>query len=125
MARLTLLSACLLVEAVWSQPADAQMSAPPIRSALPSLSSMSLNNAAGVLKYCERNRLVSVAGTDTVLESLAAKPNAMSTDYVAGQGGQIIGDHGKTLSLPKAPGYMQSQACDQVLRRAKQFGVRR
>ena len=49
MARLTLLSACLLLEVVWFQPVDAQMSAPPIRSVLPSLSSMSLNNAAGVL----------------------------------------------------------------------------
>jgi len=125
MARLTLLSGCLLLEAVRSQAVDAQMSAPPIRAALPSLSSMSLNNAAGVLKYCERNRLVSVANTDTVLESFAAPPDAKSADYVAGQGGQIIGDHGKTVSLPKAPGYLQSQACDQVLRRAKRFGVRR
>ena len=43
------------------QPAHAQLSAPPIPSVLPDVSSISRSNAAGVLQYCKSKELVSIA----------------------------------------------------------------
>ena len=104
-----------------SASANAQLSAPPITSVLPSVSKISLSNAAGVLKYCEQKELVSSASTDSVLDQFAKKPDIKSADYVAGAGGVIHGDSGKNFSLGKAPGYLQSAACDMVLEKAKTF----
>ena len=101
--------------------ANAQLAAPPIPSALPSVSKISVANAAGVLKYCEQKDLVSSASTDAVLDQFATKPDVKSPDYVAGAGGEIHGDSGKNFSLARAPGYLRSAACDMVLERAKTF----
>jgi Protein of unknown function (DUF2501) len=54
-----------------------------------------------------------------VLIGLPTKPDLKSAEYAAGQGGQIFGDGGKNFSIPKAPWYLQSQACDMVLQQAK------
>ena len=54
-----------------SASAGAQLSAPPITSVLPSVSKISLANAAGVLKYCEQRDLVSSASTESVLDQFA------------------------------------------------------
>ena len=78
-------------------------------------------NAAGVLKYCEQKGLVSGAYADAVLGEFAAKADAKSGDYLAGESGQILGDGGKKFSIPQAPSYLQSQACDMVLQQAKTF----
>jgi hypothetical protein len=108
-----------LVAIGWAQPVPAQLSAPPIPSALPGVASISVGNAAGVLDYCKKNNLVSGAATDQVLIGLPTKPDLKSAEYAAGQGGQIFGDGGKNFSIPKAPWYLQSQACDMVLQQAK------
>ena len=118
-------SACFLLVAFWPQAIAAQMSAPPIRSALPGVSQISLNNAAGVLKYCERHGLVSIVSADTVLGTFATKPATTSGEYARGERGQILGDRGKVFAIPTAPGHLQSQACDLVLQRAKEFAARR
>ena len=111
----------LMLAGCVSASANAQLSAPPITSVLPSVSKISLANAAGVLKYCEQKDLVSSASTDSVLDQIAKKPDIKSADYLAGAGGVIHGDAGKNFSLGKAPGYLQSQACDMVLEQAKTF----
>ena len=108
--------------ALASQPTAAQMSAPPIPSVLPKVSSISVANAVGVLKYCEKNGLVSGVSTDAVVSLLPNKPDVKSSDYAVGESGQILGDGGKNYSLSSAPGYLKSQACDMVLQRAKAFG---
>ena len=112
---------CVAAITLCSRAAVAQLSGAPIPSALPGVSQMSPANAAGVLKYCERKGLVSVVGTDEVLAAFATKPDTASADYVVGESGQILGDGGKNFSLSKAPGYLQSRACDMVLDRAKTF----
>jgi hypothetical protein len=104
------------------QTANAQMSAPAIPSALPGVSKISAANAAGVLTYCEHNGLVSGASTDAVLGSFAAKADVKSAEYTAGASGQILGDKGKNFSIALAPSYLQSQACNIVLKQAKTFG---
>lgn len=117
-----LIAASLMATLCAWQPARAQMSAPPIPSALPNISSISAANAAGVLRYCVSKQLVSSTSADLVLKSLTAKRNvANSPDYSAGQQGRILATDGKVFSIPEAPSYLQSQACDLVLTRAQQF----
>jgi len=101
-------------------PAHAQMDAAPIPSALPSVSTMTPGNAAGVLQYCVSNNLVSSTSAGAVLDGLTKKPDVMkSKDYTAGKAGQILGN--KKFSIGSAPGFLQSQACDLVLNQAKNF----
>jgi hypothetical protein len=112
---------CIVATGLWSQAAIAQLSAPPIPTALPGVSKISVANAAGVLKYCEQKDLVSGAATDAVLDTFANKPDVKSSDYLAGIGGEILGDEGKNYSIGQAPGYLQSEACNRVLQQAKTF----
>ena len=121
MTRLISLSCYLTALGLLPQAAAAQLSAPPIPSVLPGVSKISLSNAAGVLKYCEQKDLVSGAATDSVLDTFVSKPDVKSSDYVTGMKGQILGDAGKKYSIPKAPGYLQSEACNMVLQQAKTF----
>ena len=105
----------------WLPSAAAQMSAPPIVSALPGVSKISIPNAAGILKYCKENELVSSTSADAVLSRLATRADETSADYIVGASGQILGDELKNFSISRAPGYLQSQACNLVLERAKSF----
>jgi len=102
-----------------SQQAAGQISGPSIVSALPGVSKISAANAAGVLKYCQQMDLVSGVSADAVVDQWADKPDVGSADYLAGASGQILGDAGKNFSISKAPGYLQSQACNRVLEQAK------
>lgn len=104
-----------------SAAAAAQMSAPPIISALPDVSSMSPANAAGVLQYCLRNNLVSSAATEPVLSPLTRNKGVSSSpDYAAGLEGRILTPN-KSFSIGRASSNLKSQACDMVFRRAKKF----
>ena len=101
-------------------PARAQMSAPPIPSALPNVSTISAGNAAGVLQYCVQNNLVSSTSAGAVIDGLNKKSEVTkSADYAAGASGKVLGS--KSFSIGSAPSYLQSQACDMVLNRAKTF----
>ena len=103
-----------------AHPGVAQMDAPPIPSGLPNVSSITPGNAAGVLQYCLKNNLVSSVSADEVLGNLNKKPDiTKSTDFSAGKAGEILGD--KKFAIAKAPGYLQSRACDMVLTQAKQL----
>jgi Protein of unknown function (DUF2501) len=121
MAKLSLLLLILMAILFGFRPAHAQMDAAPIPSALPKVSSISVANAAGVLNYCVKNNLVSSTSTDQLLTGLSNKPDLKSADYMAGHGGQILGDGGKNFAIATAPAYLQSQACDLVLQQAKTF----
>ena len=112
---------CITAIGLWSGAAIGQLSAPPIPSALPGVSKISVANAAGVLKYCEQNQLVSSASADAILGTFANKPDETSKDYIVGASGQILGDAGKNFSISRAPSYLQSQACNNVLDQAKKF----
>ena len=104
-----------------SPAASAQISAPPISSALPAVSKISLANAAGVLKYCQQKDLVSSAAAEAITGAFDHKPDVKSADYLAGANGEILGDGGRAFAIPKAPGYLQSSACNIVLEQAKTF----
>ena len=111
---------CILCCTILASPAEAQMSAPPIPSVLPNVASMSAGNAAGVLQYCVKKNLVSSVSAGSVIDGLTKKPAVTkSKDYSAGQAGQILAN--KKFSIGAAPSYLQSQAFDMVLKRAKRF----
>jgi hypothetical protein len=102
--------------------AHAHMSAQSTRWARPNVQSISPGNAAGVLQYCVAKQLVSSASAGVAIEELTRKPAvADSPDFKAGASGEILGKH--HFSIGSAPGFIQSQACDSVLKRAKQFPV--
>ena len=104
-----------------SQPLEAQLTAPPIVSAMPDMHAISPANAAGVLHYCRSHHLVSMTASDVVLEKLKATPGlASSPDYSAGEGGRIISGS-KGFELKSTTGYLRSHACDKVLAQAKHF----
>ena len=120
-AALRKISAFLVCIAACSQPAIAQMSAPPIPSALPGVTKISAANAAGVLKYCEESGLVSGVSVDSIMAGSLTKTDQTSVDYIVGSSGQILGDAGKNFSISRAAPYLQSRACNLVLERAKTF----
>ena len=110
----------LMATACAWHPVRAQMSAPPIPSVLPDISTISPGNAAGVLRYCVSNQLVSSTSAGVVLDALTKKPDVVgSPDFSAGEAGQILGNGGKTFSVGQAPSYLKSRACDMVLTEAK------
>ena len=114
------ITAAALVLACTSQPLAAQMSLPSIGSSLPNVSKISAGNAAGVLQYCVKNKLVSSSSAGTVLDGLTKSPNVTkSHDYTAGAAGQVLGGGSKPFSIGSAPSYMQSKACDMVLKQGK------
>ena len=112
----------LLTGMAFTAPTHAQLSAPPIPSALPNFASMSAGNAAGVLDYCIKNELVSTVVGGAVLEGLNKKPGlTKSADFTAGETGQVLTGGAKPFLVGQAPSYLQSQACDLVLKQAKTF----
>ena len=119
MSKITITAAALVL-ACTSQSLAAQMSLPSIGSSLPNVSKISAGNAAGVLQYCVKNKLVSSSSAGTVLDGLKKSPNVTkSHDYTAGAAGQILGGGSKPFSIGSAPSYMQSKACDMVLKQGK------
>jgi hypothetical protein len=67
-------------------------------SALPNIGSIGVGNAAGVLKYCMKNSLVSGNSADSVLQM-----------------------KGSSLSLDSIKGEAKQKACKAVLKQAKNF----
>jgi hypothetical protein len=102
-------------------PANAQVSAPPMVSVLPDVRSISRANAAGVIEYCVRRRLMSSSAADHVLASAKSRASLVGTpDYIAGAAGHII-THGKDFAIGRASSHLQSQSCAMVLRQAQQW----
>ena len=67
-----------------------------------------------------KNQLVSSTSAGSVLDGLNKKPDvAKSAGFSAGQAGQIVAGQSKPFSIGQAPSYLQSQACDMVLKQAK------
>jgi len=103
-------------------PSHAQMSLPSLTSALPNVGSMSAGNAAGVLQYCMKNKLVSSTSAGSVLDGLGKQPKLKSSpDFAAGQAGKVMTGKGKSTSISSLQPAMKSQACNMVLKQAKSF----
>ncbi|MCL6699165.1 DUF2501 domain-containing protein [Sphingomonas sp. NSE70-1] len=90
-----------------------------IMKGLPNVSSISPGNAAGVLSYCMKNKVLSGGGATSALNGLMKKPGvASSSGYASGQAGNILTGQGQKFSLNQVPSQMKSQACNAVLKQA-------
>ena len=89
---------------------------------IPNVSSISPGNAAGVLGYCVKNKVLSGSGATSTLGNLMKKPGVTSSSgYSAGQAGNIITGKGQKFSLNGVPSQLKSQACNAVLKQAPKF----
>lgn len=90
---------------------------------MPNISGMGINNVAGVLGYCTKNKLLGGSSdASSVLTTLQKKPGVTSSkEFAAGQAGQILGGNSSKFSLGSATGPMKSQACNMVLKQARNF----
>lgn len=89
---------------------------------LPSLSGGTASNAAGVLQYCAKNKLVNATSADNIKGKLLGKlgmesPAAQKQDsgYQQGLGGLLSGSDGSSFDLNKIKGDLKEKACDYVL----------
>lgn len=93
---------------------------------LPQIGSIGAGNAAGLLGYCVKNRLLGATGNGTgaagVLGRLTGKKDVQSEPgFAAGQAGQVQAANGQTLSLEGLRGQVKTQVCNVVLKRARTF----
>lgn len=89
--------------------------------AIPGVASASAGNAAGLLGYCLRNKLVSSASAGSILGKLTGQSGvATSPGYAAGQAGTLQ-TGSSVLSLDTLKGRVKTQICGMVLKRATSF----
>ncbi len=87
---------------------------------LPSLSSSSTGNVAGVLGYCVKNNIVQGSSATGALSALTGKSGVTSSSgYTAGEQGQIQSGNGNQVSLNGASRQIKTKACDMVLQHAQ------
>lgn len=94
---------------------------PGASAGIPDLATQGIGNAAGVLGYCMKNKLLgSAPDAGSVLDQLKQKPEAESSpDLAAGEAGNIQLGNGGSFSIDKAPKQLKSKACDMVLKQSK------
>ncbi len=86
--------------------------------AMPDIASVGAGNAAGVLSYCVKNRLVNATSASSILGKLTGKPGVKeSSGFKLGQSGTIQGDGG-ALPIAGLKEKVKTKACDVVLRHA-------
>ncbi|MFT8989944.1 MAG: DUF2501 domain-containing protein [Gluconobacter albidus] len=89
-------------------------------SMLPNVSSASTGNVAGVLSYCVQNNYLSGSSATSALSSLTGKQDVTSSsDYAAGQQGQLLTRGSNPLSLSSLKGQMKQKLCSMILNRAQ------
>ncbi len=90
-----------------------------ILKGVPNVSSIGAGNAAGVLSYCVKNKLLGSGQATDVLHGLTKKPGVTSSSgYSSGQAGNILTGQGQKFSLNQVPSQLKSQACNAVLKQA-------
>ena len=88
------------------------------KSAFPNVSSISPQNAAGLLGYCVKNKYLPAARANAVFSDLMKKPDtATSSGYLLGQKGHIISGHRGPMVFTEIPQELKAQACETVLKR--------
>jgi hypothetical protein len=86
--------------------------------ALPNIASVGAGNAAGVLSYCVKNKLVNATSATSILGKLTGKPGVKeSSGFKLGQTGTIQTDR-SALSLDGFKAKAKTKACDLVLNHA-------
>ncbi len=89
-------------------------------SLLPNVSSTSAGNAAGLLSFCVKNKLLGTQDAAGVLGKLTGN-NAVtsSKDFAQGSAGVVQTGSGSGFSLASLKGQMKSKLCDMVLQHGK------
>jgi hypothetical protein len=86
---------------------------------LPSLSSSSTGNVAGVLSYCIQNNIIQGSSATSALSALTGRSGVTSSSgYTAGQQGDIQSGNGNSFSLSGVKDQIKTKACDLVLQHA-------
>ncbi|CCT59826.1 hypothetical protein WSS15_10370 [Acetobacter pasteurianus] len=91
-------------------------------SMLPSLSSASTGNLAGILGYCVQNNVLqqSSSTAQSVLGSLTQQPGVTSSSaYEAGQRGLLQTGNNQMFSLANLKGELKTKLCSMVLDKAQ------
>lgn len=93
---------------------------------LPQVGTIGAGNAAGLLGYCVKNKLLGATGGQTgaagVLGRLTGQKDVTTLPgYQAGQTGQVQAANGQTLSLDPLRGQIKTQLCNLILNRARSF----
>jgi hypothetical protein len=87
---------------------------------LPGVGSASMGNAAGVLSYCIKNKILGGGDASSVLGKLTGdKSVPASTDYNQGAAGLLQTGKTSTFSLDSITGSVKSKMCDMVLQRGR------
>jgi hypothetical protein len=87
---------------------------------LPSLSSASTGNIAGILSYCVQNKGLQGNAATSTLNALTHKNGVTSSSaYTAGQQGQLETGSGQSFSLSGVQQQVKTKVCGMVLERAK------
>jgi Protein of unknown function (DUF2501) len=87
---------------------------------LPSLSSASTGNIAGILSYCVQNNDLQGSAATTTLDALTHKTGVTtSSAYTAGQQGQLETGSGNSLSLSGLTQQVKTKVCGMALQHAK------
>lgn len=92
-------------------------------SALPDVASTGAGNAAGVLSYCMKQKLVDSVEGNSVFGQLSKKPEVsqQSEDYQSGTSGNLISAGKAPYSLDKAPKSVRKTVCNMVLKQSRSF----
>ena len=87
---------------------------------LPSLSSASTGNVAGILSYCVQNNDLQGSAATTTLDALTHKNGVTSSSaYTAGQQGQLETGSGQSFSLSGVQQQVKTKVCGMALEHAK------
>ncbi len=114
-----------------------------IGGGMPSVGSIGAGNAAGLLGYCLKNKLLGqggalgaltgsqrltpragtqASGAQSILQRLTNRQGVQtSPGYAAGQAGEIQAPNGQGLALDDLGGQLKTRMCSLVLSRAKSF----
>ncbi|BAV63624.1 DUF2501 domain-containing protein [Sphingobium cloacae] len=88
---------------------------------LPDVASVGAGNAAGVLSYCVKNRVLGGANAASVLGRLTGQPGVASSDeFELGEQGTLQTEGG-ALPLGSLKGKLKSRMCGLVLKHARDF----
>ncbi|PZQ55395.1 MAG: DUF2501 domain-containing protein [Novosphingobium pentaromativorans] len=118
--RLSLLALCGAVAAGASTQIQAQIPGG-LTSALPDVASTGAGNAAGVLSYCMKQKLVDSVEGNSVYGLLAKKPEVaeQSDAFKTGSTGTLLSSGSAPFSLDKAPKSVRKTVCNMVLKQSR------
>ncbi|HEY0270760.1 MAG TPA: DUF2501 domain-containing protein [Sphingomonas sp.] len=89
---------------------------------LPDVGGSSMNNAAGVLSYCVKNKILGGDGATSALGALTGRKAVTSSKgFAAGESGNLLTGQGGGVSLDSVKGKVKSKVCDMVLQHARSF----